>query len=406
MRPLAHRRASDHEAAARARGLPARCSKSCAAIDRSLALLFIAPIVITGLLAFILREQDAPEPRIAVVAIDQQVGPLVATAISEAATQDGGIVIVDLGATADEATARQAIRDDRIDVAVIIPDGLAAGLSAGRGDLASPNGRASTLRRRAATSAICSPPSATLWAPWPRRARRSRTWRSSTRSSMARLMPMSSTSSHRPSSAFFSYFFVFVLTGVSFLRERVGGTLERLLATPVTRGEIVTGYSLGFGVLAVVQVALLLTLAPARRSPSRPSGRCLRSRSDSACRPPAALRSSTASRSCAALGAVNLGVFLSTYARTELQIIQFIPIVIVPQALLSGVLFPVAALPPILQPISHLMPMTYAIEGLREVMIKGATLASSAVQVDLLFLAGVAVLFVVLAARTIRREIA
>ena len=67
----------------------------------------------------------------------------------------------------------------------------------------------------------------------------------------------------------------------------------------------------------------------------------------------------------AALGAVNLGVFLSTYARTELQIIQFIPIVIVPQALLSGVLFPVAALPPILQPISHLMPMTYAIEGLR-----------------------------------------
>ena len=48
---------------------------------------------------------------------------------------------------------------------------------------------------------------------------------------------------------FFGYFFVFLLTGVSFLRERIGGTLERLLATPVTRFEIVTGYSLGFGIV-------------------------------------------------------------------------------------------------------------------------------------------------------------
>ncbi|HEY8199014.1 MAG TPA: hypothetical protein VIF44_04530, partial [Candidatus Limnocylindrales bacterium] len=102
---------------------------------RSLALLFIAPIVITGLLAFILREQDAPQPRIAVVAIDQQVGPIVASAISDAAIQDGGLVIVDLGANADEKTARQAIQDDRVDLAVVIPDGFATGLSAGTGSL-------------------------------------------------------------------------------------------------------------------------------------------------------------------------------------------------------------------------------------------------------------------------------
>ena len=60
---------------------------------------------------------------------------------------------------------------------------------------------------------------------------------------------------------FFGYFFVFLLTGISFLRERIGGTLERLLATPVTRAEIVLGYSLGFGMFATIQVVV-----PDRRS--------------------------------------------------------------------------------------------------------------------------------------------
>ncbi len=61
--------------------------------------------------------------------------------------------------------------------------------------------------------------------------------------------------------AFFLYFFVYLLTGVSFLRERTGGTLERLMATPVTRGEVVAGYTLGFGLFAMIQVAVLLAWA-------------------------------------------------------------------------------------------------------------------------------------------------
>ena len=58
-----------------------------------------------------------------------------------------------------------------------------------------------------------------------------------------------------------------------------------------------------------------------------------------------------------ALAAVNLGIFLSTFARTELQIVQFIPIVVVPQALLAGIIWPVDSLPGILQPIARLLPM-------------------------------------------------
>jgi ABC-2 type transport system permease protein len=204
---------------------------------------------------------------------------------------------------------------------------------------------------------------------------------------------------------FFAYFFVFILTGVSFLRERVGGTLERLLATPITRAEIVLGYSLGFGLFATIQVAVVLTwslgwLAVGALGPLPAFTVGLGV--PSAGSPLLAY----AITLLLALGAVNLAIFLSTYARTELQIIQFIPIVIVPQGFLAGILFPVDTLPEILQPVSRVLPLTYAVEGLREVMIKGADLASRTVQLDLLVLAGIAVVFVVLAAGTIRREVA
>jgi ABC-2 type transport system permease protein len=107
-----------------------------------------------------------------------------------------------------------------------------------------------------------------------------------------------------------------------------------------------------------------------------------------------------------ALGAVSLAIFVSTFARTELQVIQFIPIVIVPQGLLSGIFWPVETLPDALQPISKLMPLTYAVDGLRDVMIRGYGLGDPSVQVDLIVLAAFAALFVVLAGLTIRREVA
>jgi membrane-bound ClpP family serine protease len=165
---------------------------------RSLALLFVAPIVITGLLAFILREQDAPEPRIAVVALDQQVGPLVATAIADAARQDGHLVVVDLGAGADEAMAQQAIRDDRIDLAVIIPDGFAAGVSAGTGSLVVLTAGVNSAQEGSYVGDLQSAIGDAVGA-WPRPTRPSRTSPSSIRSSTARPTRMSSTSSRRPS---------------------------------------------------------------------------------------------------------------------------------------------------------------------------------------------------------------
>ncbi|HEY4754259.1 MAG TPA: ABC transporter permease, partial [Candidatus Limnocylindrales bacterium] len=204
--------------------------------------------------------------------------------------------------------------------------------------------------------------------------------------------------------AFFLYFFVYLLTGVSFLRERTGGTLERLMATPVTRGEVVGGYAIGFGLFAMIQVAVLLCWALG--SVHVPAIGPL---------PPFSIGLGIAVAGSPllafvvvlmlGLGAVSLGIFLSTFARTELQVIQFIPVVLVPQFLLSGVLFPVESLPSVLQPLVHVMPLAYAVDALREVFIRGSDLSVPSLQLDIVVLAVVAVLFAAVASRTIRREV-
>ena len=129
---------------------------------------------------------------------------------------------------------------------------------------------------------------------------------------------------------FFAYFFVFILTGISFLRERIGGTLERLLATPVSRAEIVLGYSLGFGFFATIQVALVLAFVLGRLEipalgpmPAFAIGLGVHTIGNPLIAYLIVLM--------LGLGAVSLGIFISTFARTEFQILQFIPIVIVPQ---------------------------------------------------------------------------
>ena len=177
------------------------------------------------------------------------------------------------------------------------------------------------------------------------------------------------------------------------------------MATPVTRGEIVLGYTLGFGIFALIQVALLsawvfgtVHVPAIGPLPEFAVGLGV----------PIAGSPLLAYVVVVvlALGAVSLGIFLSTFARTELQVIQFIPLVLVPQFLLSGVLFPLASLPSILQPFSLVMPLAYAVNGLRQVIIRGADLGVDALQLDLLVLAGFAVFFATIAALTIRRDVA
>ena len=186
------------------------------------------------------------------------------------------------------------------------------------------------------------------------------------------------------------FFLVFVITIVSFLNERTQGTLERLMASPLRRGEIVVGYMLGFTVLAVIQSVEVLVFALA----------VLRIHNQGS------VLLIFGMEVLMAIAAVNLGIFLSMFARSEFQAVQFIPLAIVPQVLLSGVIFPVSTEPTALQWLSDVLPLTYAVNGMRDIMVKGADLSWSSLQLDLAVVAGFVILFIAAGIATLRRRLA
>lgn len=176
---------------------------------------------------------------------------------------------------------------------------------------------------------------------------------------------------------FFIFFFVFVISGVSFLRERTGGTLERVLAAPVRRSEIVLGYFFGFGVFAVLQTALVqwFTL---QVMDVRSVGN---------------FWSVLVINILVATVALSLGTLLSAFAKNEFQMVQFIPIIVIPQIFLSG-MFDLRGMPNWILWLSQAMPLTHAADALRGVMIRGQSL--SELLIPLLILAGYCILFLFL----------
>jgi ABC-2 type transport system permease protein len=373
--------------------------------ERTLALMFVVPLVVTALLGWVLRDTKDTTVQIAVVNVDPLIGQRIVGALTTAAEDPANdIQIVATVGTKGEAIDR--IRSGDADLAVVIPSDIVATVTSGgrptltiitEGTEPGADATAFSKLQKVMASIVgqLAPPGTS--APIVPQVAHETVYLSPDADQVDVLAPIFL--------GFFGYFFVFILTGISFLRERIGGTLERLLATPVTRAEIVFGYSIGFGLFATIQV-IFLTLF------------ILNSIEVPAIGPIPAFSIGLGVGSAGSpilafviafllsIGAVNLGIFLSTFARTELQVIQFIPLVIVPQGLLGGLLFPVAQLPDVLNAIAHVMPLTYAIEGLREVMLKGADLTSRTVQLDLLVLAGIAVFFVALASTTIKREVA
>lgn len=176
---------------------------------------------------------------------------------------------------------------------------------------------------------------------------------------------------------FFIFFFVFLLAGVAFLRERISGTLERLLATPVRRYEIVFGYFLGFGVFVFLQT-LLIQIYMVNILHIALKGNFILVMSINL---------------LLAAGSLSLGTLLSAFARNELQLFQFIPLVIVPQILFCG-LFSLRGAPVWVILLSKAFPLTYAADALTDVALRGFGL--SMILPDLLILFGYMVLFLIL----------
>jgi ABC-2 type transport system permease protein len=363
---------------------------------RTLALLFLAPLAIIALLGWVLSESGASPARVAIVnESSNPVGAQVASTLT-AALQGQPQIVLETDVP-DAATARQMLIDKQLDLVVSIPKDF---------DLQNRKIELKTLGLNPTAEAMVIP-----------------TVQQALMKAVVEITPdgilptiVRSTVYGSPDATeldtlapvvvgFFVYFFVFILTGISFLRERMGGTLERLMATPVSRAEIVLGYSLGFGIFATLQIAVVLAFVLGRLEipavgplPAFAIGLGVKMVGNPLIAYLLVL--------VLGLGAVSLGIFISTFARSEFQILQFIPIVIVPQGLLGGFFWQIEQLPDALQPVAQLLPVTYAIDGLRQVMIAGADLASPRVLLDLGVLAGIAAVFVILAAATIRRDVA
>lgn len=178
------------------------------------------------------------------------------------------------------------------------------------------------------------------------------------------------------------FFFVFIVAGISFLQERTSGTLEKLLSTPIRRWEIVAGYTLGYGVVTVLQ-SILVSLFVVYVLGVILVG---------------SLWLVLLVTLLAAVSALTLGILLSTAANNEFQMMQFIPVVITPQIFLSGLF----ELSPFWTGVGKLTPVYYVAHALNEVMIRGSGI--SVIWIDLLALTGYCALFMAINVLLLRKH--
>jgi ABC-2 type transport system permease protein len=184
----------------------------------------------------------------------------------------------------------------------------------------------------------------------------------------------------------FPFVVMFLITSITTLRERSGGTLERLLAMPIGKLDILLGYALSFGLLAVVQATLATEVAVHiyGMDIAGPEWFLI-----------------IVALADAVLG-TTLGLLASAFARTEFQAVQFMPAFILPQALLCGLLVPVDKLPTVLHWVAQCLPLTYAVDAMSRVAAN-STLAHHT-YLDLGVVVGFAVVAVLLGAVTLRRR--
>lgn len=176
---------------------------------------------------------------------------------------------------------------------------------------------------------------------------------------------------------FFVFFFTFLISGIGLLKEKTSGTLERLLSTPIRRWEIVTAYVIGFGMFAAIQTIIVVIFAVHVLDVVLVGS----------------IWSVLIINIILAFVALSLGTLLSSFAASEFQMMQFIPIVVIPQIFFSGII-PLDGMANWLQIIAKGMPIYYAADALNGVMYKGYHLMD--VSQDLLILLAFAGVFIIL----------
>ena len=185
----------------------------------------------------------------------------------------------------------------------------------------------------------------------------------------------------------FPFIIMFLVTSVTMVRERTSGTLERLMTTPLRRGELIGGYAMAFGLAALLQAVISSAVAIWLLGLS--------------------VDSPTAIVLFAVLDAVlgtALGLLMSAFATTEFQAVQFMPLVVVPQILLCGLLTPRDAMPAVLYGLSTVLPLSYVTDAFQT--LTTSTGFGHDLVVDLVVLVGCCAAALALASLTLRRRTA
>ena len=194
-----------------------------------------------------------------------------------------------------------------------------------------------------------------------------------------------------PLLALIPFIVMFLVTSVTTLRERSSGTLERLLAMPTGKGDFLGGYALAFGLVAAVQsvLAVLLSVLALGLDVSGPTWMLV-----------------VVAVADAVLGTA-LGLFVSAFARTEFQAVQFMPLLVIPQILLCGLFVPRDQMPPVLEAISDVLPLSYAVDAMTAVATTTSTGfggVDGSVWSDLAVVVGFTLAGLALGAATLRRR--
>ncbi|WP_125763548.1 ABC transporter permease [Levilactobacillus mulengensis] len=156
---------------------------------------------------------------------------------------------------------------------------------------------------------------------------------------------------------FFVFFFVFLISGMALLKERTTGTLDRLLATPVKRSSIVFGYMLSYGILAVIQTVLIVLITVWLLGMEVVGN----------------MASVVVINLILALVALAFGILLSTFANSEFQMMQFIPLVVIPQIFFSGII-PLDSMADWVKDISYIIPLKYSGDAVSDVIMRGTSI--------------------------------
>jgi ABC-2 type transport system permease protein len=185
--------------------------------------------------------------------------------------------------------------------------------------------------------------------------------------------------------AMFPFIVMFLVTSVTTLRERSSGTLERLLAMPMGKLDFLLGYALAFGVVAALQALIAVGVSVGLLGLDIQGSVWLLG---------------LVAVADAVLGSA-LGLFVSAFAQTEFQAVQFLPAIVFPQILLCGLFVAREALPGVLHGVSDVLPLSYAVDAMQH-LTRGT--ATSDVWVDLLVVTAFALGSLGLGAATLRRR--